>query len=112
MISGSPLKKCWKPGMFDKEELNYLIVIDDDKNNNDNFVLNYLFSNIQNFTYEKSVNKYPQLHLFWKSLRFFIEHKHIKILNNKRENLRVKLLSSNIYDFVCYQEMLFQKIDL
>ncbi len=103
-IYGSPLKKCWKPDMVD-EPSNYLIVINDDKKR-DQFILNYIFSMIHKYTFDKSSNKSYQLYLFWKSVRFFIENKHKSILNNNCDDLRIILLSSNIYNFASYQEKL------
>jgi hypothetical protein len=108
----SPLKKCWKPGMVDDdEEINCVIVIDD-SNLKDNFFINYLFSKIHEYTHNESAVNPLQCYFFWKSIRSFIEFRHQQIMNNKRENLRVRLLSSNIYEFACYQEMMFGKIDL
>jgi hypothetical protein len=100
-----------------EEEINCIIVIDDSivRSDDDNFFINYLFSKIHEYTYEASCGKTVnplQRYFFWKSVRSFIEFKHIGIMNDKRDNLRVKLFSRNMYEFVCYQEMLFQKIDL
>jgi hypothetical protein len=108
----SPLKKCWKPGM-NEEDSHYLIVIDDSNRCGDNYFFNYLFTRIHEYTYEASSNaNILQHHFFWKSIRSFIECKHQQIMNANRDNMRIRLLSSNIYKFACYQEMMFQKIDL
>jgi len=86
-----------------EEELNCIIVIDD--SNDDNFFINYLFSKIDDIG-----NSANTLHryFFWRSIRRFIEFKHRMISN---DNMRVKLLSGNIYNFACYQEMMFEKIE-
>lgn len=107
----SPLKKCWNPGMVEEEEINCIIVIDN-SNLKDNFFINYLFSKIHEYTYDKYAVNPLQRYFFWKSIRTFIEFRHRHIMNDKRDNLRVRLLSRNIYEFACYQEMLFEKIDL
>jgi len=96
-----------------EEELNRVIVIDDSFDNNDLF--NYLFSKTHEYTYEASIGKevnHLQRYLFWKSIRTFIEFKHLEIMKDKREYLRTRLLSGNMYEFACHQEMKFQKIDL
>jgi len=114
MISDSPLKKCWKPGMLYEKEINCLIVIDDTimRSDYDKLFINYLFTKIHNYTYEASFGKVVnplQYYFFWKSIRSFFEFRHREIMN---DNLRVRLLKSNIYKAACYQEMMFQKIDM
>lgn len=113
MNRGSPLKKCWKPGMHVN---NYLIVIDDHVNTSDHsYFFNYIFTNIYRYTYENrddwSVDSAQRCY-FWKNIRCFVEFHHNKLLAKDDNNMYVLLLSKNLYNYVCNQENLFQKIDL
>jgi hypothetical protein len=111
MKCGSPLKKCWTPGM-DDEESHYLIVIDDSVNTCCFF--NYIFNNISRYTYEnRDDNVIPlQRYFFWKNIRGFIEFHYKRILKENLHDMRIILLSGNLYEYVCYQENMFEKIDL
>lgn len=116
MKRGSPLKKCWTPGMDDGES-HYLIVIDDDVNRSDTcYFFNYLFDNIHRYTYENNDNNADnvnplQRYFFWKNIRGFIEY-HYKRILAKSDDMRVILLNGNLYEYVCYQENMFQTINL
>ncbi len=110
MKRGSPLKKCWKPGMDD----HYLIVIDDDDVVNTCCFFNYIFNNIHRYTYENkddnNVNPL-QRYFFWKNIRGFIEFHYKRILKKNIDDMRIRLLSGNLYDYACHQENMFQQID-
>ena len=110
-MRGSPLKKCWKPGMDDGES-HYLIVIDDDAaTRSDLSFLGYVLNNISSYTYENAgSNTNPlQRHLFWKNIRGYIE---IHYRRASVENTRVRLFQSKLYEYALWQEEMFQKIEL
>jgi len=109
MKRGSPLKKCWTPGMDDGGS-HYLIVIDDDAKS-DNCFFNYIFEHIYDYTYEKAFENPIQHYFFWKNIRMYLEVKHREIMLDKCENMRRRLLSTNIYQYACLQELMFQKIE-
>ena len=110
MKRGSPLKKCWTPGMDDSGS-HYLIVIDDDTRG-DNCFFNYIFEHIHDYTYEKAFENPLQRYFFWKNIRMFLELKHREIILDKCENMRRRLLSTSVYQYACRQELMFQKIEL
>ncbi len=108
MPKPSPLRKCWTPDM--NKDDHYLVVIDDDwRLNSDNLFFNYLFNNIHSYTYESS-GGFINRHLFWKNIRSFIEFKHREIMRRNPDDMRIRLLSCNIYQDACYQEMMFEKL--
>jgi hypothetical protein len=110
-MRGSPLKKCWKPGMDDGGS-HYLIVIDDEMTNKpDLTILSYVLNNIHKYTYENcATDTNPlQRYLFWRNIRGFIELHYKKV---PHENMRVWLLHSKLYGYVLRQEEMFQKIEL
>lgn len=107
MKRGSPLKKCWKPGINDAES-HYLIVID---NNENSCFLNHIFNNIHRYTYDNENVYTLHRYLFWKNIRGFIEF-HYKRILEKSHDMRVLLLSGNLYEYVCEQENMFKTVEL
>jgi len=105
-MRGSPLKNCWKPGTSNT-------IIDDvvTFNNYDNFFFNYIFEHIHAYMYRDGATDTLQRYFIWRSIRMFIELKHREILSDKGGPLRQRLLSKKIYEFACYQELMFKTTD-
>lgn len=99
MMRGSPLKKCWKPGTSNTDIVTF--------NNYDNFFFNYVFEHIHDYMYRDGATDTFQRYFIWRSIRMFIELKHREILSDKGGPLRRRLLSKKIYEFACYQELMF-----
>jgi hypothetical protein len=103
MMRGSPLKKSWKPGTSNNTIIDDMVTF----NNPDNCFFNYIFEHIHAYIYDGCDTNTLQRYFIWRSIRMFIELKHRDILSDKRGSLIRRLLSKNIYEFACYQELMF-----
>lgn len=102
MKNPSPLRRM-QDGSEEKECR--LIIIDDDIPivNEVNNYLNFMFSRIKDYEYENGGNPFQRLE-FWKNIRMYLQLKNRKIMG---DTMRIRLLSSRVYERACIQETLF-----